>query len=247
MKLAEVFRAEWFDISCEDKDKLWSWLHNFFFPNLQCQNGVNWVAHYDIVPHPKKPYIKGAPLKKEVNNPEIPSGWENLVLTSVNMPSVFFGPNCSLRKLEKQNQHYLSMRTNYRSAVFIEEEMINGPEQHKQPLGMGGAPAMQFGSYNVDEIQDEDELAKWYRAERFPRLPVTRGMIRGRKFLSISGWAKHGVLWEFSEMDKNEYSFEHRFIEADRGENWHGRHVLEYVTHAPGSPHAGIRVWPKFT
>ena len=45
-------------------------------------------------------------------------------------------------------------------------------------------------------------------------------------------------------MDEGEYSFEHRFMEADRGENWHGRHVLEYVTHAPGSPHAGRLVWP---
>ena len=96
-----------------------------------------------------------------------------------------------------------------------------------------------------DKISDEIELANWYRSERFPRLSVTRGMIRGRKLLSIAGWAKHGVLWEFLEMDDNEYSFEHRFIEADRGEDWRGRHVLEYVTHAPGSPHAGRRIWPK--
>ena len=94
-------------------------------------------------------------------------------------------------------------------------------------------------------VPNEIELANWYRSERFPRLPVTRGMIRGRKLLSIAGWAKHGVLWEFLEMDNNEYSFEHRFIEADRGEDWCGRHVLEYVTHSPGSPHAGRRVWPR--
>ena len=104
---------------------------------------------------------------------------------------------------------------------------------------------MQFGSYNVDSVADDIELAKWYRGERFPRLAVTRGLIRGRKLLSITGWAKHGVFWEFIDMDKKEYSFELRFVEADRGENWNGRHVLEYVTHAPGSPHAGKRVWPK--
>ena len=243
--MVEILRAEWFDIDNEDKNKLCSWLHENFFPELQSQNGVNWVAHYEIVPHPETPYIKSAPLKKEIKDPLIPSGQENLVLTAANTPAIFFGPNNDLEAMEKKHQLYLSKRANYRFAVFIEEEMVNGPELHKQPFGSGGAPAMQFGSYNVDSIQDDIELAKWYRAERFPRLPVTRGMIRGRKFLSISGWAKHGVLWEFSEMDKNEYSFEHRFIEADRGENWHGRHVLEYVTHAPGSPHAGRRIWPK--
>lgn len=243
--MAEILRAEWFDINNKDKDKLCSWLHGIFFPDLHSKNGVNWVAHYDIVPHPETRYIKGAPAKKEVKDLSVPPGQENLVLTSANTPSVFFAPNNALEAMEKKQQPYLSMRANYRSAVFIEEEMINGPELHKQPLGTGGAPAMQFGSYNVDSIQDDIELAKWYRGERFPRLPVTRGMIRGRKFLSISGWAKHGVLWEFAEMDEDEYSFEHRFMEADRGENWHGRHVLEYVTHAPGSPHAGRRVWPK--
>ena len=242
--MAEVLRAEWFDILSRDKEKLWSWFHEIFFPNLKSQNGVNWVAHYDIVPHPDRPYITDAPFKKETKDPCIPPGRENLVLTSANTPSVFFGPNCTLDDIDEHNQPHLSMRINYRSAVFIEEEMINGPEQHKQPLGMGGAQAMQFGSYNVDNTQDEIELARWYRGERFPRLPVTHGMVRGRKFLSISGWAKHGVLWEFSEMNENEYSFEHRFIEADRGENWRGRHVLEYVTHSPGSPHAGRRVWP---
>ena len=243
--MSEVLRAEWFDISPENKDKLWQWLHEFFLEYLQTQSGISWVAHYEIVPHPTTPYIKGAPLKKETKDTNIPSGWENLILTSASSASVFFGPQNELKNIEKKNEVNLSMRDNYRSAVFIEEEIINGPEQNKNPLGMGGPPAMQFGSYNVDANNDDIELAKWYRGERFPRLSVARGMIRGRKLLSITGWAKHGVFWEFAEMEENEYSFEHRFIKADRGENWNGRHVLEYVTHAPGSPHAGKRVWPK--
>ena len=87
-------------------------------------------------------------------------------------------------------------------------------------------------------------VAKWYRKERFPRVSVSRGMIRGRKMLSMSGWAKHGAFWEFTDLPEGEFTFEPRFIEADRNKNWQGRHVLEYVTHAPGSPHAGRLVWP---
>ena len=60
--MAEILRAEWFDINNKKKDKLCSWLHGVFFPDLQSQNGVNWVAHYDIVPHPETRYIKGAIL-----------------------------------------------------------------------------------------------------------------------------------------------------------------------------------------
>ena len=123
--------------------------------------------------------------------------------------------------------------------------MINSPEQRTLPYGMGPPPAMQLGNYNTDTPEDEIELARWYRAERFPRVAVTRGMIRGRKLLSIAGWPKHGVLWEFTDLPDGAFTFEPRFVEADRGENWLGRHVLEYVTHAPGSPHTGRRVWPK--
>ncbi len=243
--MSEILRAEWFDIRRENKDKLWKWLHETFLKNLQSQSGINWVAHYEIVPHPPTPYIKGAPLKKETKDTNIPSGRENLILTSASSASVFFGPRNELNDVEKKNEVNLSLRDNYRSAVFIEEDVLNGPEQDKKPLGMGGPPAMQFGSYNVVSSDDNIELARWYRGERFPRLAITRGMIRGRKLLSITGWAKHGVFWEFADMEENEYSFEHRFIDADRGEEWNGRHVLEYVTHSPGSPHAGKRVWPK--
>ena len=102
---------------------------------------------------------------------------------------------------------------------------------------------MQLSNYNTDKPEDDIELAKWYR-ERFPRVSVSRGMIRGRKMVSISGWSKHGVFGS-SGSTEGEFTFEPRFIEADRNENWRGRHVLEYVTHAPGSPHAGRRVWPK--
>ena len=245
--MSEIFRVEWFDIRNENRNRLYKWLHEFFLKYLQSQSGINWVAHYEIVPHPQTPYIKNAPPKKEIKHKNIPPGRENLIITSANSAYVFFGPQNELNNIEKKYESNLSMRDNYRSAVFIEEESINGPEQNKKPLGLGGPPAMQFGSYNVDTINDDVELANWYRGERFPRLAVTRGMIRGRKLLSITGWAKHGVFWEFAEMEENEYSFEHRFIEADRGEDWNGRHVLEYVTHSPGSPHAGKRVWPKRT
>ena len=109
---------------------------------------------------------------------------------------------------------------------------------------MGPPPAMQLGHYNTNTPEDDLELARWYRSERFSRVSVTPGMIRGRKLLSIAGWAKHGVLWEFTDLPEGDYSFEHRFVAADRGDSWTGRHVLEYVTHGYGSPNAGRLIWP---
>ena len=243
--MSEVIKAEWFDIAKNKKEKFWSWLHNEHLPQIQSLQGVSWVGHYEIEKHQNRPYIEGGPMKKETTDPSVPTGWQNVVLTAAISPEVFFGLNNTLETLIKANVEKLALRDNYREAVFIEEQVVNSPEMHVTPYGMGPPPAMQLGNYNTDKPEDDIELAKWYREERFPRVSVSRGMIRGRKMVSISGWSKHGVLWEFTDLPEGEFTFEPRFIEADRNENWRGRHVLEYVTHAPGSPHAGRRVWPK--
>lgn len=242
--MSEVIKAEWFDLADETRDRTWAWLHDHYLPSLQSAQGVGWVGHYDIVELPDHAYIKGAPRKKETSDPGVATGWQNVILTAALSAEVFFGVDNPIDALVKQNEEELSAFLNYRSAVFIEEQVVNSPEQRASPYGMGPPPAMQLGNYNADTPEDEIELARWYRSERFARVSVTAGMIRGRKMLSIAGWPKHGVLWEFTDLPEGDHSFEHRFVEADRGENWQGRHVLEYVTHSHGGPHAGRRVWP---
>ena len=242
--MGEVIKAEWFDIADNKKDEAWSWMHNEYLPLMQNLQGVSWVGHYEIEKHQNRPYIEGAPMKKETTASIVPTGWQNVVLTAASSPEVFFGRNNKVDALFKAHSDKLTFRANFRDAVFVEEQVINSPEMHVMPYGMGPPPAMQLGNYNTDMHEDDIELAKWYRKERFPRVSVSRGMIRGRKMLSMSGWAKHGAFWEFTDLPEGEFTFEPRFIEADRNKNWQGRHVLEYVTHAPGSPHAGRLVWP---
>ncbi|MEM7464815.1 MAG: hypothetical protein AAF362_19260 [Pseudomonadota bacterium] len=243
--MGEVIKAEWFDLSEASKAECWAWLHETYLPAMRAAQGVAWVGHYDIVKHQDKPYIDGAPPKKETTDPAVPTGWQNVILTAAASPEVFFGPDNAVDALAETHADRLAAFENYRSAVFIEEQVVNAPEQRALPYGMGPPPAMQLGNYNANTPEDEIELARWYRAERFARVSVTRGMIRGRKLLSIAGWPKHGVLWEFTDLPEGEFTFEPRFVEADRNENWQGRHVLEYVTHSPSGPHAGRLVWPK--
>lgn len=243
--MSEVLRADWFDLAEGNKAEFWAWLHSDFLPALQSALGVAWVGHYDIIEQPDRPYIEGAPQKKETDDPAVATGWQNVILTAALSPEAFFGPNNAVDALHETQAEKLTGRQNHRFAVFIEEQVINGPEQRAAPYGMGPPPAMQLGNYNADRPEDEIELARWYRAERFPRVSVSRGIIRGRKLLSVAGWPKHGVLWEGTELAEGDYSFEPRFVEADRNDEWPGRHVLEYVTHAPKGPHAGRRVWPQ--
>ena len=243
--MGEVIKAEWFDLDQETKDDTLRWLHEEHLPRVQASSGVGWVGHYACVAFPAKKFIAGAPERKETTDTTVPTGHQNVVLTAALSAEVFFGKKNSLDALAAAHFEGLSALQNYRSAVFLEEQVINSPEQRAAPYGMGPPPAMQLGHYNTDTPDDDWELARWYRNERFSRVSVTPGMVRGRKLLSIAGWAKHGVLWEFTDLPDGDYSFEHRFVAADRDENWQGRHVLEYVTHCYGSPSTGRLVWPQ--
>ena len=242
--MGEVLKAEWFDLDEAGRAETMDWLHTAYLPAVQACAGVGWVGHYAIVDIPKRGFIKGAPERVETTDPNLPTGSENVILTAGLSAEVFFGQDNALDRLNETHSDDLAKLQNYRSSVFLEEQVINSPEQRAAPYGMGPPPAMQLGHYNTNRPEDDEELARWYRGERFSRVSVTPGMVRGRKMLSISGWGKHGVLWEFTDLPEGDYSFEHRFVTADRNENWQGRHVLEYVTHCYGSPSAGRRVWP---
>ena len=245
--MSEVIKAEWFDLDKNSKADTLKWLHGTYLPAVQATSGVGWVGHYEIVKLPKKRFIEGAPERTETTDPTIPAGWQNVVLTAGLSSEVFFGKNNGLDQLAEVHAEDRSALLNYRSAVFLEEQVINSPEQRASPYGMGPPPAMQIGHYNTNTPEDDVELAQWYRSERFSRVSVTPGRIRGRKRLSIAGWGKHGVIWEFTDLPEGDYSFEHRFVAADRNDEWHGRHVLDYVTHCYGSPSTGRRVWPPLS
>ena len=243
--MSEVIRDDWFDLADGVRNDMWAWLHSEFLPDLQAADGVSWVGHYDIVQQPDGPYVEGAPQKVEADPSECMPGWQNVILSAATSAEAFFGPGNAVDALGEKHTDKLAACENHRYAVFMEEEVVNAPESHQSPYGMGPPPAMQLGNYNTRSPDDDYELARWYRAERFPRVAVSKGMIRGRKLLSIAGWPKHGVLWEGVELAEDEFSFEKRFVDADRGYQWPGRHVLEYVVHAPKGPHAGRLVWPK--
>lgn len=242
--MSEVLKAEWFDLEDAHRAGTTDWLHSTYLPAVRATSGVGWVGHYKCVAFPPKRFIEGAPDRVETTDPTVATGWQNVILTAALSAEVFFGQNNALEQLNATHANSLAKLRNYRSSVFLEEQVINSPEQRAAPYGMGPPPAMQIGHYNTNTPKDDEELARWYRGERFSRVSVTPGMVRGRKMLSIAGWGKHGVLWEFTDLPDGDYSFEHRFVAADREENWQGRHVLEYVTHCYGSPSTGRRVWP---
>ena len=62
-----------------------------------------------------------------------------------------------------------------------------------------------------------------------------------RKLLSVSGWAKHGVLYEFSSLEaRNTYFPDHEKANPEM-EAWTDR-LVRKLMHAPGSPNVAVRL-----
>ncbi len=66
--------------------------------------------------------------------------------------------------------------------------------------------------------------------------PMT-GAVGARKLVSISGWAKHAILYEFVTMEERDQYF------VDTDPDWSSK-VVANLIHAPGSPSLGTRIWP---
>jgi len=76
-----------------------------------------------------------------------------------------------------------------------------------------------------------------------PALGKLNGCVALRKLVSVTGWAKHGVVYEFTSLDvRNIAMKEMGSLYPDMTE-WTER-FIPHLTHAYGSPHIGVRLWP---
>lgn len=243
--VTQALRAEWYDIDLSDKGPFLLWLHAEYLPRLSKIAGVVWVGHYEIAEKvPASPVKSNRPSRQETSDPAVPTGSQFVLLTATADLDLLLLPSSALARMESDAAARLAIRKAYRDAVFIEEECIQGPSNGEFP-STAAPPAMQLGNFIVRTPADERELARYYRLHRFPQIAATSGCIRGRKLLSVAGWPKHGILYEFTSMNPGDELFESRFNNAIPGKTWTGPHVLSYVVHAPNAPHAGRRLWPE--
>ena len=238
-----AIKAEWYDLDDADRDSFLAWLHGQHLPALQARPGHIWVGHYARAPQTGTSNPPGYPERVEVDDPAVPRGSQYLLVTAAATPDVFFDPNAAA-KVDAETAALLARRKQYRFGIFIEETRVSGPDWYRHVQGTAAPPAIQLGNYQTRDQSGDMELALWYRAMKLPQVTRARGCIGARKLVSIAGWAKHGILYEFMDMDANEENFEQRFRDAGLNERWTGRHVLEIVIHAPFGPHAGRRIWP---
>ncbi len=233
-----AIKAEWYDIDDADRKGFLDWLHGQHLPALQARPGHIWIGHYN-----RAPRTSTSTARVDTDDPNVPRGSQYLLVTAAASPDVFFDPNRAA-EMDAESEARLARRKEYRFCVFLEETRVSGPDWYRHVPGTGAPPAIQIGSYQTRNQTDDIDLALWYRRMKLPQVTRARGCIGARKLISIVGWAKHGILYEFMEMEPDEENFEQRFRDAGLNERWAGRHVLKMVVHAPYGPHAGRRIWP---
>ena len=146
--------------------------------------------------------------------------------------------------MDRATKEQLDQRQGVRTAIFAEEVRVTGPEVGEGVPGGLPAPAIQMGSFRIRTPEDEFALGSWYAQYRLPAMARMPGVIRTRKLVSVAGWAKHSVLYEFTSLDARLEHFEkpHESLALDEKE-WTGR-IVKFTIHAPGSPSVGRRIWP---
>ena len=106
------------------------------------------------------------------------------------------------------------------------------------------ALAQHLFSFRVRSLEEEFDLGSWYAQYRFPAMARMPGCIATRKLISVVGWAKHAVLYEFTSLEARLNGFEKHESLALNDKEWTNR-VIGYTIHVPGSPSVGRRIWPE--
>lgn len=237
--------ATWYDLEEDRKEEFLGWLHGEYLPFLAGRPGYLWVAHYraeagseamrrlrdDIIARPQE---------------DIGSGTQFLMLVGAAEPGVFFEPSILEPEFDggARFRDSLGLRRGVRTGIFLEEMRVVGPAPRDPGTGLTAAPAIQMGSFRMSTLAEEIDLGRWYRQLRLPSMAQTEGCVAARKLVSIAGWARHAVLYEFASLADRLKGFEEpQEAKALDASHWTGR-IVRTTIHAPGSPTVGERTWP---
>lgn len=240
--------ATWYDLAPtgndDGRDAYLDWLHGEHLPEIQSRAGIAWAAHYEITGGGERMQAIHDRLV-HAEGDDIGSGTQFLILVGATSPHVFANPRIDEweRALSEPAKSMLARRGGTRTCIFVQEEFVTGPEYDARPTGTAPGPAIQMGSFRTRTVEDEFDLAAWYAQYRLPHMSRMPGCIATRKLVSIAGWAKHSVLYEFLSLEARQQYFQNHESLALDDREWTNK-IITYTIHAPGSPSVGKRLWP---
>lgn len=232
----------WYGLQDGERDAYLAWLHGKFMPRMLKKPGVLWGAHYASQAQPMP--AGGKRRLRYTDDLSVPTGNGYILIFGGRSAHAF--ADLTRRKLDPQltpeDRKMHALRVGERVNIVTEEDRAAGPAAKEREGKYTLAPCIQLGSFNAGSA-DEDEILDWYANWRLPSMAKLPGCLGIRKLNSVSGWAKHAVLYEFESLAARDEYFP--FHENARPEMaaWTDTLVRKLI-HAPGSPNVATRLWP---
>ena len=113
-------------------------------------------------------------------------GSQYLLVIAAASPDIFFDPHHP-DATAGETQTQLAKRKEHRSAVFIEETRVSGPDWYRHLPGSGAPPAIQLGNYQTRNEADDLDLAIWYRQMK-TAAGDPRARLHRRPQAGLRGW-----------------------------------------------------------
>jgi len=234
--LDRALRISWYDLADGDRDAYLSWLHGTYLSAQVKRPGVLWAAHYRCEKGPPPARLR------HTDDKSVPAGNGYVLLLGAKNAHAFADPAPGQPRAEPpaEVRKMLAMRAGERVNIFTDEAQADGPEAKRRDSKAGLSPCIQLGSFNCPGA-DEDEMLAWYARWRLPSMSKLPGCIGVRKIVSVAGWAKHGVLYEFVSLEERNKHFPDHEKANPVMEAWSDRLVRKLI-HAPGSPNVARRI-----
>lgn len=238
----------WYDLLDEDVSGHQAWLHEWYLPRILMVPGVLHAAHYRV-------RVGAKPNSRITTDLTVPTGKAHVVIVGARDAHVFSkssvnysehrpDPHVFDSTLDTAAREMLAMRRGLRTCIATEEARTLGPQSHRRDERGTLGPFIQLGAFNVPSVAAEDELMAWYAQWRSTAFAAMPGCLGFRNLVTVSGWAKHIVVYEFcSEEDREVYPNRLSAMSKEM-EEW-TRRVIAGSVHAPGSPSIGDRLWPN--
>jgi hypothetical protein len=238
--------AVWYDLDDRDRLTFLSWLHETYLPALASTSAFAWVAHYQECEAPPQSERKpDGSLVIGHTREDMGNGHQYMVLVGADAPRRFLDPLFLTEesKVVEGAGHFLAQRRGIRYSLFVEQERVTGRAPGAADYPPMPGPAIQFGSFRLQSPEDEFEGGAWYSQDRLPLMARSVQCIRTRKLVSVAGWPKHGVIYEFTSIAaRNELWESERKAKAAGAASSQG--ISAKTLHTPGSPVVATRTWP---
>ena len=191
--MGPVLRASWIDSKAADRDELPSDFADYIRA-LNAVEGTGQTVAYALNPGGEASQGLATHLKRiEVaghTGPYLPD-W--LVLTEEPNPEGILDVEDKVAKLTAS-----ALGSNYEvvsRAAYHELKSVRGPESKGGRDGL--PPALQFGTFSCETVDDEWDLTLWYDTYRMPAIETMPGAIGCRRYQCVAGPGKYAVLYEF--------------------------------------------------